>query len=180
METFDLIAHPAFPAKVVTSVAARILSLDANWLTLRWKVDGAGSLVVSPFAGRARTDGLWQTTCFELFVKAPDAQGYAEFNLSPSERWAAYDFTGYRAGMAERAVERPPVCTPRRGQSVLIFDAAIPASALPPLPWVYGLTAVIEEEDGHKSYWASAHPPEKPDFHDPACMAGRLAAPEAP
>lgn len=180
LETFDLTAHPAFPAKFVSAVAARILARDANWLTLRWKVDGAGALVLPPFAGRARTDGLWQTTCFELFVKAPDGESYAEFNLSPSERWAAYDFIGYRAGMAERSMPRPPVCTPRRGSSVLIFDAAIPASALPPLPWEYALTAVIEEEGGHKSYWAMAHPPEKPDFHDPACFAGRLAAPEAP
>lgn len=179
METFDLKPHSAHPAKLVTGVAARILSLDANWLTLRWKVDGASGLVVPPFAGRARTDGLWQTTCFELFVKAPGGDEYAEFNLSPSERWAAYDFAGYRDGMAERIMELPPVCTPRRGQSVLIFDAAIPASALPPLPCDYALTAVIEEEGGHKSYWAMAHPPEKPDFHDPACFAGRLAAPKA-
>ncbi|GEO00622.1 hypothetical protein NSE01_24540 [Novosphingobium sediminis] len=180
METFDLTAHSAHPAKFVSAVAARILSLDSNWLTLRWKVDGAGALVVPQFAGRARTDGLWQTTCFELFVRPEGGDGYAEFNLSPSERWAAYDFAGYRAGMAERAMERAPVCTPRRGQSVLIFDAAIPASALPPLPWEYGLTAVIEEEGGHKSYWAMAHPPEKPDFHDAACFAGRLAAPDQP
>lgn len=178
METFDLTAHSAHPAKSVSAVAARILSLDANWLTLRWKVEGAQELVLPPFAGRARTDGLWQTTCFELFVK--DGEGYAEFNLSPSERWAGYDFTGYRAGMAERPMDRAPVCTPRRGQSVLIFDAAIPASALPRLPWTYGLTAVIEEEGGHKSYWAIAHPPERPDFHDPACFAGRLAAPLCP
>lgn len=159
-------------------MAARILSFDHNWLTLRWKVDGAGALVLPPFAGRARTDGLWQATCFELFVRAPGAEAYAEFNLSPSEHWAAYDFTGYRAGMVARVMERPPVCTPRRGKSVLIFDAAIPASALPPRPWDYGLTAVIEEEGGIKSYWAMAHPPEKPDFHDPACMAARLAAAE--
>lgn len=180
METFDLIAHPAHPPRGVSGIAARPLSLDANWLTLRWKVDGAGGVVLPPFAGRVRTDGLWQTTCFELFVKTPGGDGYAEFNLSPSERWAAYDFAGYRTGMAERAVERAPVCTPRRGGSVLIFDAAIPASALPPLPWDFGLTAVIEEEGGHTSYWAIAHPPEKPDFHDPACMAARLAAPECP
>ena len=180
LETFDLTAHSAHPAKSVSGVAARILSLDQNWLTLRWKVDGASALVVPPFAGRARADGLWQTTCFELFVKAAGAEGYAEFNLSPSERWAAYDFTGYRAGMVERMVQPAPICTPRRGQSMLIFDAAIPASALPPLPWVYGLTAVIEAEGGHKSYWAMAHPPEKPDFHDPACFAGRLAAPDQP
>jgi hypothetical protein len=45
------------------------------------------------------------TTCFELFLAEDSeaAQGaYAEFNLSPSERWAAYDFDGYRVGMAAR------------------------------------------------------------------------------
>ena len=161
-------------------MAARILKLDANWLTLRWKAEGADQIVLPRFAGRARTDGLWQTTCFELFVKTPDDAGYAEFNLSPSERWAAYDFAGYREGMAERPVARAPVCTPRRGSSVLIFDGAIPADALPPTPWDYSLTAVIEETDGHKSYWAIAHPQDKPDFHDPACFAARLAAPDRP
>ena len=28
-----------------------------------------------------------------------------------------------------------------------------------------GLSAILEEEDGTKSYWALAHPPDKPDFH---------------
>ena len=36
------------------------------------------------------------------------------------------------------------------------------------------LTAVIEEEGGHKSYWALAHPPGAPDFHNPSCFLGRL------
>ncbi len=184
LETFDLMCHPAHPAAAVIGVSARVLGRDANWLTLRWRAESAGPIVLPPFAGRARTDGLWQTTCFELFVKAPGAQGYAEFNFSPSERWAAYDFAGYRAGQAEHPMPRAPVCTPRhsskRGGTVLIFDAAIPARALPPLPWHYGLTAVIEEACGHKSYWAIAHPEEKPDFHDPACMPARLAAPDAP
>jgi hypothetical protein len=172
-------AHPAAPPLAVLAVGVRILKLDINWLTIRWKVEGAKQVVLPPFAGRARTDGLWQTTCFELFVKAPGATGYAEFNLSPSERWAAYDFAGYREGMAERAMPRAPVCTPRGGRSVLIFDAAIPAAALPPLPWDYGFTAVIEEAGGVRSYWAIAHPRGKPDFHDPACFAASLLAPPA-
>ena len=180
METFDLICHPAHPAKAVTRVAACILALDEGWLTLRWKVEGAQDIILPPFAGRARADGLWQATCFELFVKTPGAAGYAEFNLSPSERWAAYDFTGYREAMADRPVPQAPVCTPRGGRSLLIFDAAIPTGALPPLPWDYGLTAVIGEAGGTKSYWAIVHPEEKPDFHDPACFAARLAAPNAP
>lgn len=180
METHELVPHPDHPPLGVTSVSVRILSLDQRWLTLRWRVEGAAQLVVPPFTGKRRRDGLWQTTCFELFVKPDGGESYAEFNLSPSQSWAAYDFSAYREGMAERPVPRDPVCTPRRGQSVLIFDAAIPTPALPPLPWAYGLTAVIEEEGGRKSFWAIAHRHDRPDFHSEACFAARLAAPTTP
>jgi hypothetical protein len=115
-----------------------------------------------------------------LFMCSGAGEGYAEFNLSPSERWAAYDFSRYREGMSERPCPRDPACTARGGRSVLIFDAAIPAAALPPLPWHYGLSAVIEEEGGYKSFWAIAHPPGPPDFHSPACFAAQLTAPESP
>jgi hypothetical protein len=40
-----------------------------------------------------------------------------------------------------------------------------------------GLSAVIEEKNGMKSYWALAHPAGKPDFHHPACFAAELPAP---
>lgn len=39
-----------------------------------------------------------------------------------------------------------------------------------------GLSAVIEETDGTKSYWALAHPDGPPDFHDPACFVLELPA----
>lgn len=177
METFELHPHPATPPLAVTGLSARFLSLDAQWATLRWRVEGARALVVPPFAGKLRADGLWQSTCFELFVKPLGDQGYAEFNFSPSQGWAAYDFTAYREGMAKRPVPRAPVCTPRRGQSVLIFDVALPTGALPALPFHFGFTAVIEEEGGRKSYWAIAHRPDRPDFHHASCFAGTLEAP---
>ena len=44
----------------------------------------------------------------------------------------------------------------------------------------HGLAAVIEEQSGAKSYWAIAHPADKPDFHDPACFAATLPAPGRP
>jgi hypothetical protein len=177
LETFELVAHPAHPPLAVTGVSARLLALDANWLTLRWRVEGAARLVLPSLAGKGRADGLWQATCFELFVRPGGGEGYAEFNLSPSERWAVYDFDRYRDAMRDRPVAREPVCTARVGGSVVLFDAAIPASALPPLPWAYGLTAVIEEEGGVKSYWAIGHRDDRPDFHHEACFAARLAAP---
>lgn len=175
--SFTLLPHPDAPALTVRSVIARIVSLDANWLRLRWRVEGSERLVVPTFAGKGRADGLWKTTCFEFFLQEPGAAAYAELNLSPSERWNAYDFSGYRQGMAERPLPHEPTCSARIGQSLAIFDAAVPAAGLPPLPWRYGLSAVIEEEGGHLSYWAIAHPEGPPDFHSPACFAGELAAP---
>ena len=223
METFDLFAHPAHPPLGVRRVTARVLSWDADWCVLRWKVEGAAGVVVPGFAGAGRADGLWRATCFELFVarfgpgintasahpelvegcaptpaqqpcgtevarvlrQAQDERGgaiklgeaYSEFNFAPSERWAAYDFSGYRAGMTDRAMVRAPVITPRRGGDVLFCDVAIPSAIMPALPWRYALTAVIEETGGAKSFWAPVHSGERPDFHDPACLADVLAAP---
>ncbi len=151
---------------------------DENWLRLRWRIEGAGALIVPPFAGKGRADELWRTTCFEAFLKPDGGQGYVELNLSPSERWAAYDFSSYREGMAERPFPREPAITPRIGQDLAIIDAAIPLQGLPDSGSAMGLCAVIEEEGGVISYWAMAHGGEKPDFHDAACFAARLEPPK--
>ena len=174
MQTYELVAHPAHPPLAVRRVEARVLSIADAWVRVRWRVDGVSKLVVPPFAGRGRANDLWQTTCFEMFAKAPGEEGYSEFNLSPSERWAAYDFTGYREGMREREFRREPDCTMRAGLAMALFDAALPREQVPQPPCALGLSAVIEEEGGVKSYWALAHAGEKPDFHDPACFTARL------
>jgi hypothetical protein len=172
-----LVPHPGHPPLGVRAIEARVIGYDANWLRLRWRVEGAGKLVVPAFAGKGRADGLWKTTCFEAFLKPEGGEAYVEINLSPSERWAAYDFAGYREGMAERPFPREPECGLRVGSSFAIFDGAIPAGGVPLPPCALGLSAVIEEEGGTISYWALAHPAGKPDFHDPACFAATLESP---
>jgi hypothetical protein len=176
LQTHALIAHPAHPPLTVTSVEARIIGLDGEWLRLRWRVEGAQALTIPAFAGKGRADELWQTTCFELFLMPDGGPAYCEFNLSPSERWAAYDFASYRQGMAERPATREPQTMIRQGSSFAIFDAALPIDALPTEECRMNLAAVIEEEGGVKSYWALAHAPDNPDFHDAACFAATLAA----
>ncbi|TMM49872.1 DOMON-like domain-containing protein [Qipengyuania marisflavi] len=177
MQTHELIAHPAHPASRVTGVEARIIGRDAKWLRLRWRIAGGGALVVPPFAGRGRADELWRSTCFELFLKPQGGEGYCELNLSPSERWAAYDFDSYREGMRERPFPPEPSCTMRQGSSFAIFDAAIPAAGLPDADCAMGLSCVLEETGGATSYWALCQPDRAPDFHDPACFTAQLAAP---
>lgn len=177
MQTHQLTYHPAHPPREVRSVEARILSLSDNWVRVRWRIDGVNKLVVPKFAGKGRQDKLWETTCFELFVKPSGGSGYCEFNLSPSERWAAYDFTGYREGMSERPFAREPDCTMRTGLAMAIFDAALPRAHVPGGKCAVGLCAVIEEQGDVKSYWALAHGGNKPDFHDAACFTAKLGAP---
>lgn len=177
MGTLTLACHPETPPLAVTAIEAAVIGIDDHWLRLRWRIEGARLLVAPPFAGKGRADGLWETTCFEIFVV--QGLGYCELNLSPSERWAAYDFAGYREGMVQRAMPRDPVCTLRRGGGMAIFDAEIPLAGLPHRPWRFGMSAVIEEEGGHKSYWALAHPEGRPDFHHAACFAAVLPAPDA-
>ncbi len=176
MQTHELVAHAAHPPLAIRSVEARVLSLTDNWLRVRWRIDGPQHLIIPPFAGKGRADNLWKTTCFELFMMPKDGTpGYSEFNLSPSERWAAYDFDDYRAGMTERPFPREPDCAMRTGQAMAIFDVSLPRSQMHEPPCAIGLAAVLEERGGVKSYWALSHHKEEPDFHDPACFSAALA-----
>lgn len=177
MQTHPLVAHRAHPPLAISQVEARVIGADAEWLRVRWRIEGAQSLVVPSFAGKGRADGLWQTTCFELFLRPAGSAAYVELNLAPSERWNAYDFAAYRQDMRERPFPREPECMLRQGSTFAIFDAAIPLAGLPQQASAMGLCAVLEEQGGVKSYWALGHPEEEPDFHAPACFAATLAAP---
>lgn len=175
MQTRQLTCHPAQKPLAVTRVESRILTVTDNWFRIRWRVDGSTRLVIPKFAGKGRADNLWQTTCFELFMKPTRGTAYSEFNFSPSERWAAYDFTDYREGMSERPFAREPNCVMRVGRSMAIFDVEVPRTQVLDPPCQVGLSAVIEEEGGVKTYWALSHEdPEKPDFHNAACFTASL------
>lgn len=175
MGTHRLIAHPDTPARDIHGVEVRWFEPGDGSLLLRYQVKGAAALLVPPFAGKGRAENLWQTTCCELFLKDREGDGYAEFNFSPSERWAAYRFGGYRAGMAEAEVPNPPAVSSSAGEYLFVLTATIDAGLLAGADRA-GLSAVIEERDGTRSYWALAHPSGEPDFHDPACFALPLPA----
>ncbi|WP_291839338.1 DOMON-like domain-containing protein [Brevundimonas sp.] len=153
-------------------------------LHLWFSVAGASPLRlpdVRLVAERSRRDGLWEHTCCEAFIEFEG--GYYEFNLSPSGDWAVYQFTGYRAGACSPEIAAPVVQAHRNGD-LWQLQAFIDLSDLPLLrheqPWRMGLSAVLETKDGEKTYWALAHPSDKPDFHHPDSFALVLPAPELP
>ncbi|MDQ2640370.1 MAG: DOMON-like domain-containing protein [Pseudomonadota bacterium] len=120
-----------------------------------------------------RSDGLWRTTCFELFARAPSSTSYSEFNFSPSGNWAAYHFDGYRQGMRPLDMPAPAVaCEQRAGGLVLHF--ILPAPALGAGPLQIAASVVLEDLEGKLCYWALRHPDGKPDFHHEAGFTARL------
>ena len=178
MQAHQLIPHPAVPAKYVSGVTVSIRDDHPNWLRIRWRVEGAQSLVLPKITSKRRADGLWKTTCFELFVKPVEGDAYSEWNFSPSRQWNAYDFDAPREGMRSREVEQDPDGVIHPGSKFALFDVSIPWRALPDVESATGIAAVIEEEGGVLSYWSLCHmSADKPDFHDPACFTATLAPP---
>jgi len=176
-QTVSLIPHPDHPPRGIHAVDVRWLETRKGVLVLRWVIKGVDALAAPAFAGKGRGENLWQTTCGELFLKDQTGAGYREFNFSPSERWAAYHFSGYREGMVDTEIP-PPEVSSEGGQHLFVLTALLDSSVLEGSETA-GLSAVIEEKDGTKSYWAIGHAPGKPDFHNPACFTVPLAAPAA-
>jgi hypothetical protein len=127
---------------------------------------------ILPEGEPARADELWQTTCFEAFLRAEgDGEAYREWNFAPSGQWAAYDFTAYREGRSNPDVAAPYLRL-EDNFTWWSFGATITVDA--ETRWRLGLSAILEGKEGAKSYWALAHGGDKPDFHDPGCFAARL------
>lgn len=142
---------------------------------LRFIIDGEmDKIIMARRAPSVRTDGLWQTTCCEAFLRAEGQSEYWEYNFSPSTAWASYHFDDYRAGM--RDADSVPNFDRMGGIMQILLDVEDRAD-LHAANWQLGLTAVIEETNGTKSYWSLRHPPGKPDFHHPDCFALTLEAP---
>jgi hypothetical protein len=180
MREIHLICHPSTPAIRTNHVNVDIRPAGSGRLFMRYTVECDTALLMLPEPDSpVRSDNLWQTTCFELFVKPPDSERYFEYNFSPSTEWALYRFSDYRKGMAEEMIARPRItCDYSLSHFALNAEFNLP-DGLHTKPLLVGISAVIEETGGTKSYWALAHPPGKPDFHHKDCFALQLEAPSA-
>jgi hypothetical protein len=163
--------HPESICEAVTGIEVELARPGGGRLALIYVVTGRiGELVIPPPAPAERTDGLWQHTCFEAFLSR--SEGYQELNFSPSGQWAAYRFDGYRTGIREAEIESPVIRSRAAAETYeLEASVTLPDGESDRL----GLSAVVEEMNGRKSYWALAHPPGKADFHHPDSFVHRLS-----
>jgi hypothetical protein len=171
LDVHRLVPHPRTPARAVTGVEAFIAVLDSNEMAVEFYVTPDSALALPAPAPPGRADDLWRTTCFEVFVKPDGADTYLEFNFSPSGAWAAYGFASHREGRQELPMSWPPNVEQLAHEGRFSLFAEFDSSSFPRGAARIGLTAVIEEKDGAKSYWALNHPLGEPDFHHNDCFA---------
>ena len=169
MPIFFLRPHAATPSPV-TRIAVEVDRIAPDLLRLTYRIGGELARVAFPKPqGAARADGLWRHSCCEAFLAA--AAGYYEFNFAPSSQWAAYRFDGYRVGMRDAETEALTIAWDRDGEAAkLVATIRLPSDVAGPL----GLSAIIEDTSGNRSFWALAHLSREPDFHDAACFAAQL------
>jgi hypothetical protein len=169
--------------------AVRAIQVDAvrragSILRLDYVASGrmADLIIPAPVAPH-RADKLWEHTCFEVFLRRPGEPGYVEFNFSPAGTWAAYRFASQRRGMANLESFTDMPMTLDTGMSSIALGVTLDLGSLAELagggPWSMGISTIIEESNGRKSYWALAHPQGKADFHHPDSFATELAPVDA-
>ncbi len=165
----QLVLHPDCAAGSITEIEA-LIEPTADGCRATFVARGEVTQIDVPaIATPGRFDDLWKTTCFEIFW-SHDGTAYREFNLSPSTRWACYDFDSFRAGM-------------RNAPATVAITVAISANSLQvvadigsdlPLPATVAVNAIIEDADGVNRFWALAFQPGVPEFHAGTCRALRL------
>ncbi len=132
-------------------------------------VEGRISDVRLPAAtASARTDELWKHTCLEAFVRPKGGGGILRTQSCALDRSGpAYRFDDYRAAMRNAECPAPRIVVDTN-DARLVLRATLSLDAVGGfggVPWDLGLTAVIEETSGLKSYWSVRHPKGRPDFH---------------
>lgn len=151
------------PIRAITAA----IKATPNGCDAEFRLDGRiGAIRLPPPGPSVRTDELWKTSCLEIFWQPIGETSYREFNLSPSGRWAAYDFDSYREGMREAPIDAIALsCS--HNDNELILKASIAAELASPAQ--VALNGIVEHSDASLQYWALAFGPGKPDFHSEAC-----------
>ncbi len=162
----SLVLHPACAAGSIIRIDAEIEATSGGCRAL-FVASGDVARIEMPViqADRGRYDNLWQTTCFEIFWQPAGGTFYREFNLSPSTRWACYDFDDFRAGMrdapAEVHIDVAVTADMVRLEAHIMSDLPVPASV--------ALNGIIKDADGVNRFWALAFPEGDPEFHSAVC-----------
>lgn len=156
------------------------MAVTSQHLQLTYRFPRAGTRIAPSSSHPVRRNGLWQTTCAEVFVGLQQHSSYREFNFAPSGDWACYDFAAYRESSDACPAVEAPFVQAAACDDIAIVRVELPLASLPAAEresYRIGLSMVLEDHAGGLSYWALAHSPARADFHDAACFVATLPTP---
>ncbi len=177
MTEVPLICHAQSLAGEIADICVTITRATSGEITLTYRVSGKTSALEIPaWSTPDRTDNLWKTTCFEIFIGHFEDENYLEYNFAPSGQWAAYRFASYREGVDDLATNAPDIKFEQSADALTLIVTLVLPDAWRERDLRAGLSAVIATKSGNISYWAAAHSAGKPDFHHKDCFAVQLEA----
>lgn len=144
-----------------------------NIITVRYELMGdLGKIdIPGPKQSPSRVKGLWESTCFELFLSPRGRQEYWEINVSPSGDWNVFCFERYKEKRSidnlreETSVASLPSSSQRQpGSLILDFEIDLGELIHQDRSLETGISAIIKSTQ-KRTYWALAHRGPKPDFH---------------
>ncbi len=150
------------------------------WPNMITKLNSTPSVETTDELGFARYDGLWQNTCFELFLGVDTQAAYREVNLSPAEVWNCYQFDDYR-----KPDQMPPVqahdiqlfeiqAQPQKLHAVINVQALLEHYQCQLSDLRLGLSSVLMLKNGQSHFFALQHTGSQADFHRKQDWTARL------
>lgn len=125
--------------------------------------------LATPKENPKRIDGLYRTTCLEIFLKC--RKRYLEWNFAFSGDWCVFLFDDYRKkSLLDISLDSHlfSITHISHSPTEATLKVSIPLELLTFLgssPFQLGLSAVIEHPGGILSYWALEHKDTRPNFH---------------
>jgi len=163
MKTYSLVAF----SKRCPFQAEVQLEKEKGILRLQYTLTGPLAELELPDRKKPeRTDELWKSTCFELFLQDNQQKtSYLEWNFSPSGDFAHYAFKDYRkADKPDPDGTAVQHCKWKKTEKLELFlDLDISAFQNSGFG---NLSIVLLDKKGKLEYFALSHPEEKADFHN--------------
>ena len=153
--------HPTLTGRLVITERTLRIEYDLNGLN-----QPADLPTASP--NPARRLQLWQQTCFELLWGPLQHPHYWELNASPAGDWNLFAFNDYRDGMTEEPrIATVKIGTQRHARGLRLVCTVPIAGLERPGPYRLAPAAIIRLAGGQRTFWATHHPGDAPDFHHP-------------
>ncbi len=163
-----------FNKKVSPEIQLNVdLKSDGPILKLQFEISNNVENILIPDRSNdpKRVIGLWESTCFECFIKNPNGESYYEFNFSPDGHWNCFYFEIPGKDLIECNNIALPTTESNLDDENFRFSIEINTESMKDGFWSskemeFGLTTVIEDERNNLSFWAIEHHDDRPNFHN--------------